>query len=361
MARNRRIALLIDVDNVKLSKESVEELFDQLNNGGEVVYCKFYGYNDRKHLYLNDFITNYGYETAPFMRLKKRFSQLDNRILVDAVRINYTKPDIDSFCIVAGDGDLIPLLVELKSCGKTTIDVNTEYQELNAHMFDEHVYLRTINRSAQTYTPKTKKTAAPKKAAASKAAPVKTTTKRVVKTAPVYEEVEEEYYEEPVPATRRVVRQAVPAQQVVYAQPVYQQPVYAQPAPAAPVAPAPQPTPAPAKEEEEDFDSYFDDEPVASAKPTNDNLDDYIEDEYYDEPAGEYDLSEALRDITSRYNQLDFTTNDNMSEKLKLIRDIENLIENENSKGEGIYSDNEDIRQIFSDLQDVVDDMKNAL
>mgnify|MGYP003304516352 CR=1 FL=1 len=113
-------------------------------------------------------------------------------------------------------------------------------------------------------------------------------------------------------------------------------------------------------EEEEDFDSYFDDAPV-TPKAANDNLDDYIEDEYYDEPAGEYDLSEALRDITSRYNELDFTTNDHMSEKLKLIRDIENLIENENSKGEGIYSDNEDIRQIFTDLQDVVDDMKNAL
>ena len=361
MARNRRIALLIDVDNVKLSKESVEELFDQLNNGGEVVYCKFYGYNDRKHLYLNDFITNYGYETAPFMRLKKRFSQLDNRILVDAVRINYTKPDIDSFCIVAGDGDLIPLLVELKSCGKTTIDVNTEFQELNAHMFDEHVYLRTINRSAQTYTPKTKKAPAAKRAAAPKAAPVKTATKRVAKPAPVYEE--EDYFdEEPAPAPRRAARQAVAAQPVyqqpVYVQPVYQQPVAPAPAPA-PAAPAPAPAPAPV-EEEEDFDSYFDDAPV-TPKAANDNLDDYIEDEYYDEPAGEYDLSEALRDITSRYNELDFTTNDHMSEKLKLIRDIENLIENENSKGEGIYSDNEDIRQIFTDLQDVVDDMKNAL
>ncbi len=240
MARNRRIALLIDVDNVKLSKESVEELFDQLNNGGEVVYCKFYGYNDRKHLYLNDFITNYGYETAPFMRLKKRFSQLDGRILVDAVRINYTKPDIDSFCIVAGDGDLIPLLVELKSCGKTTIDINTEYQELNAHMFDEHVYLRTINRSAQTYTPKTKKAPVAKKAAAPKAAPkaapVRTAApKRVAQPAPIYDD-EEDYFEEepaPAPAPRRA-RAAAPVQPVyqqpVYAQPVYQQPVYQQPA-----------------------------------------------------------------------------------------------------------------------------------
>ena len=50
-----------------------------------------------------------------------------------------------------------------------------------------------------------------------------------------------------------------------------------------------------------------------------------------------------------------------MPKKLRLIKDIEDLIEDENSKGEGIYSSNPDIRQIFSDLQDVVDDMKNAL
>ena len=359
MARNRRVALLIDVDNVKLSKESVEELFDQLNNGGEVVYCKFYGYNDRKHLYLNDFITNYGYETAPFMRLKKRFSQLDGRILVDAVRINYTKPDIDSFCIVAGDGDLIPLLVELKSCGKTTIDVNTEYQELNAHMFDEHVYLRTINRSAQTYTPKTKKTVGPTKAAPKttrvaapkKAAPVKRVAEPVV-----YEDdyADEVVYEQPAP--RRVVRvvQQAPVVETVVAAPA------PQPAPAP--APAKKPAPQPVEEDDEDYGAYFNDnDNVVAPKKQADDLDSYIEDEYYDEPMGEYDLSDMLRDITARYNELDFTTNENMSEKLKLIRDIENLIEAENSKGEGIYSDNEDIRQIFSDLQDVVDDMKNAL
>lgn len=322
----RRIALLIDVDNVKISKDAVEELLDQLNNGGEVVYCKFYGYNDRKHLYLNEFITNFGYETAPFMRLKKRYSQLDNRILVDAVRINYTKPDIDAFCIVAGDGDLVPVLVELKSCGKTVIDVNSEYQQLNAHMFDEHLYLRTISQDAETYTSKTKKVAAPKKA---QPKPVK----RVAKPAPVVEEEEEE-------------------------------PVYVPPK-AKPVAkPVPQPAPVVEEEEEDDFDydSLFEDDEneAPQPKPASDDLDTYIEDEYYEEP-GEYDLSEMLKDITARYNRLDFSNDDNMSEKLKLIRDIENLIESENAKGEGVYSDNEDIRQIFSDLQDVVDDMKNAL
>lgn len=346
MGKGKRIALLIDVDNVKISKDAVEELLGKLNNYGEVVYCKFYGYNDRKHLYLSDIITNYGYETAPFMRLKKRYSQLDNRIIVDAVSMNYTKPDIDTFCIVAGDGDLIPLLVELKSCGKTVIDVNTEYQELNTHMFDEHINLVTINSEAQTYTPKTKKAKTTVKKQKPAAAP-----KRVVaKPQPVYEEYEEEEEEEPVYVAPK--RQPQPT----HTQP---QPTYSRPQTVA------KPQPAPVEEEEEDYDSYFDDEDDEPVKPqptnTNDDLDNYIEDEYYDEPSGDYDLSEVLKDITARYNKLDFTNNENMNEKLKLIRDIENLIENENSKGEGIYSDNEDIRQIFSDLQDVVDDMKNAL
>lgn len=385
MARNRRVALLIDVDNVKISKESVEELFDQLNTNGEIVYCKFYGYNDRKHLYLSDFIQNYGYETAPFMRLKKRFSQLDNRIIVDAVRINYTKPDIDAFCIVAGDGDLIPLLVELKSCGKTVIDINTDYQEVNAHMFDEHIFLRTMGKEVETYTAKSKKPAATKKKAAAKttkaaapkraAEPAPAPRRRVA--APVYDDYdyeEEIQYVQPAPRTR-VVRQAAP---VTYVQP---QPVYAQPQPvyAQPVQqPAPQPQPvkqaapapapkrvekqAPVQPEPEDYDSYFDDDEITVvSKPKNEDVDVYADADYTPSFDEDYDLSEVLKDITTRYNQLDFTTNDNMNEKLRLIRDIENLIESENAKGEGVYSENEDIRQIFSDLQDVVDDMKNAL
>jgi len=154
---DRKIALLLDVDNVKISGEAFNELYEKLNAMGDVVYCKFYGYNDRKHLYLSDAISNFGYETSPFMRFKKRFSQLDNRILVDAVKLNYTKPEINTYCIVAGDGDLIPVLVELKSNGKTTIDINTPYQEQNKHMFDEHIFIANLGQGAEVYASKTTK------------------------------------------------------------------------------------------------------------------------------------------------------------------------------------------------------------
>ncbi len=276
--KEKKIALLVDVDNVKIGGEAFDELYDKLTAMGDVVYCKFYGYNDRKHLYLSEVIAKYGYETAPFMRFKKRYSQLDSRILVDAVRLSYTKPEIDTYCIVAGDGDLIPLLVELKSSGKTVIDVNTEYQEMNYHMFDTHITLNKINSSNDAYTSRGKKSA-PAKKPAKKAAPAPaprvTTTTTTTKT-------------------------------------------YSKPAP--------------------------------------------VEEDYYEETAYDNDqLSEMLKDITDRYSELDFSDNSDIDKKVELIKDIEVLIDDETKKGEGLNSKNADVRQIFVELQNIVDDMKNAL
>jgi len=280
--KEKNIALLIDVDNVKIGADAFNELYEKLVAMGNVVYCKFYGYNDRKHLYLSEVISKYGYETAPFMRFKKRYSQLDIRIIVDAVRLVYTKPEIDSYCIVAGEGDLIPLLVELKSSGKTVVDVNTEYQEMNYHMFDTHITLMRINDNSDAYTSKTKKSTTTKKTVATKKTTTRTATPQVTTT-----------------TTTK---------------------------------------------------TYTTSTPVAQAN-------DYYEETVYDNDQ----LSDLLKDITDRYSELDFSDNSDIDKKVELIKDIEILIDDETNKGEGLNSKNADIRQIFVELQNIVDDMKNAL
>ena len=291
---NRKIALLVDVDNVKIGGEAFNELYAKLNEIGDVVYCKFYGYNDRKHIYLSDAIARYGYETAPFMRYKKRYSQLDIRIIVDAIKLNYTKTEIDTYCIIAGDGDLIPLLVELKSCGRFLIDVNTPYQEQNSHMFDAHIKLTSLNDNVETYVPKTKK--APKKVAPvaveEKATPVTTTT-RVVET----EEIEEvsQKLRKAQETKAKEVELATKHSEII--------------------------------EEEEEI----------------------------------VDVSAVLNDIVERYNELDFMSNDDMDKKIQLIKDIENFVNAETAKGEGLKSSNDDVRQIFVDLKHIATDMKNAI
>lgn len=282
--RERKIALLLDVDNVKIGGEAFNELYEKLQSMGDVVYCKFYGYNDRKHIYLSEVISQYGYETAPFMRFKKRCSQLDTRIIVDAVRLCYTKPEIDTYCIVAGEGDLIPLLVELKSSGKSVIDINSEYQEMNYHMFDTHITLSKINDSSDAYVSKTKKVVTTKstKKVATKATAPKASTKTTTTTT----------------TTKNYSKASAPV----------------------------------------------------------------VEDDFAEETAYDSDqLSEMLKDITDRYSELDFSDNSDIDKKIDLIRDIEVLIEEETAKGEGLNSDNADIRQIFVELQNIVDDMRNAL
>lgn len=72
------------------------------------------------------------------MRYKKRAkSQLDMRIIIDAVKMFYTMPHIDTYCFIAGDGDLVPLLSYLKAGGKRLITVSSDVIDGNDHMFDE--------------------------------------------------------------------------------------------------------------------------------------------------------------------------------------------------------------------------------
>lgn len=281
MIETKKIALLVDVDNVKVGGEAFNELYSKLNDIGDVVYCKFYGYNDRKHIYLSEAIAKFGYETAPFMRYKKRFSQLDTRIIVDAIKLNYTKTEIDTYCIVAGDGDLIPLLVELKTSGRTLIDINTPYQEQNYHMFDAHLTLNSLGKDVETYQPKTKK--APKEI-----------KERIL---PISKPAKAE--EKPMRAPKEVEVKAFEAEEVPEIQ--------------------------------------------VEEVGVNDQL------------------GEILRDITNRYTELDFSNDDDMDKKLKLIKDIENLIKTETAKGEGLNSRNEEVKQIFIELQNIVEDMKNAI
>ena len=132
----KHIALLIDVDNVDVSLDNFNEIMNVLKKVGSLDYIKLYGYNERKHTNWHDIIAYYGISTCTTMRFRKRNkSQLDLRQVVDALTINYTEPNINSFCIVAGKGDIVPLL--------TTLEIMNFSSEVNGHMFNEKILLST--------------------------------------------------------------------------------------------------------------------------------------------------------------------------------------------------------------------------
>ncbi len=137
-----QIALFIDIDNAKVNLPVFKDILEQLRKVGKIAYCKVYGFNERKHMKFDELIEKYGFDSTPTMRYKKRAkSQLDTRIIIDAVNLHHTKPFINAFCFVTGEGDLVPLLAFLKAGGKTLFTVETESTDGNDHMYDQKIRL----------------------------------------------------------------------------------------------------------------------------------------------------------------------------------------------------------------------------
>jgi len=140
----RHIALLIDIDNVDISLDTFSDIMSTLENYGVVEYVKLYGFNERRHVNWDEMIARKGYDTCSTMRFRKRNkSQIDLRLVVDAMRLNFTQPNIDSFCIIAGQGDLVPLLTALKLEGHCLMDFVGIGYDLNKDLFNVHLEFDT--------------------------------------------------------------------------------------------------------------------------------------------------------------------------------------------------------------------------
>ena len=51
-------------------------------------------------------------------------NSLDIQLVIDALDVAYTNPLIDSFCIVSGDSDYVPLVGKLKTMGKFVLGIS---------------------------------------------------------------------------------------------------------------------------------------------------------------------------------------------------------------------------------------------
>ena len=115
--KKMKLALLCDIDNAPVSVEFFNELTERFGKTAEIVIGKIYGYAERRHRAFAEIINANCFEIAAPMRYKKRTSQMDVRLVIDAVEIAQASY-IDGFVIVGGAGDFAPLLTYLKGKGK---------------------------------------------------------------------------------------------------------------------------------------------------------------------------------------------------------------------------------------------------
>jgi uncharacterized protein (TIGR00288 family) len=120
-----KIALLIDFDNVILGVEDpgfdVEIVVNALRSRGMVVMGRAYGDWYRHHRHRRKLMEQ-GIElveTPVFGPLIK--NSADIRIVLDGFEIAMSQAHIDTFCLVSGDSDFLPLIKKLQYLGKTVI------------------------------------------------------------------------------------------------------------------------------------------------------------------------------------------------------------------------------------------------
>lgn len=120
-----RIALLIDFDNVILGIDDpgfdIELVVNALRERGTITVSRVYGdwYRHSRH---RRHLMEHGVELveAPaFGPVIK--NSADIKIALDGYEIGMTMPHIDTFCLVSGDSDFLPLIKKLQGLGKNVL------------------------------------------------------------------------------------------------------------------------------------------------------------------------------------------------------------------------------------------------
>ncbi len=114
-AADRRIALLIDADNVSASKIAL--MIAELSKYGTVNIRRAYGdwattrlkgWKDRLHDFAIRPIQQFSYSTGK--------NATDIALVIDAMELLYTQK-LDAFCIASSDADFTPLVMQLRANG----------------------------------------------------------------------------------------------------------------------------------------------------------------------------------------------------------------------------------------------------
>ncbi|MDR1698168.1 MAG: NYN domain-containing protein [Erysipelotrichaceae bacterium] len=154
---NRRMALLIDADNV--SHKYIKLILNELSNHGIVTYRRAYAdwtmdiKRQWKQVCLENSITpvqSYSYTTGK--------NSSDASLTIDAMDILYAN-NVDGFCIVTSDSDFIHLVHRLRESGKYVLGMGERNKTNNLEKaFNRFIYLESLVTNEEEETPSNNKT-----------------------------------------------------------------------------------------------------------------------------------------------------------------------------------------------------------
>ncbi len=117
-------ALFADLENCGGKKSMLMDVIERVKIRGDILIGKVYGYTD-SYSDLKETLLSNTFAVVPSLRYgRSQKNSMDIQLVIDALDIAYTNPLIDSFCIVSGDSDYVPLVGKLKSMGKFVLGIS---------------------------------------------------------------------------------------------------------------------------------------------------------------------------------------------------------------------------------------------
>ena len=149
-------AVFVDLENAGAKESMLNNIIEKVKIRGDILLGKVYGYTDR-YSNLKECLLSNTFSVVPSLRYgKNQKNNLDIQLVIDAMEVAYTNPLIDSFCIVSGDSDYMPLVGRLKAMGKHVLGISRS--EVASGIFikacNEFIFLESVS----TAKPAPKKT-----------------------------------------------------------------------------------------------------------------------------------------------------------------------------------------------------------
>ena len=144
-----KFAVFIDLENCGAKVSTLDSVLEKVKIRGDILLGKVYGYTDR-FSDLKEVLLSNTFTVVPSLRYGiAQKNNADIQLVIDALEVAYTNQLIDSFCIVSGDSDYVPLVGKLKSMGKFVLGISRSAATSNIFLnaCNEFQFLEGVSRS----------------------------------------------------------------------------------------------------------------------------------------------------------------------------------------------------------------------
>ncbi|MDY5730537.1 MAG: NYN domain-containing protein [Eubacteriales bacterium] len=151
-------AVFIDLENCGAKVETLQTILRTVKTRGNILVAKVYGYTENFSA-LKEILLSNMFSVVPSIRHGiAQKNNADIQLVVDALEIAYTNTLVDSFCIVSGDSDYIPLVARLRTMGKHIMGLSRSdaASSILLNACNEFLFLESV--SSRTPANKTRKT-----------------------------------------------------------------------------------------------------------------------------------------------------------------------------------------------------------